>query len=235
MAEQEKEAEIRRLRERLAELEQDSSPDRELPRAAPQGAKSKAGTFIGAAVVAGVVILMLSYCVGQTPTDTAASGTAASDLEPVEIVEPARETWHYSTVVDEMTDSPTHTACTTSTNEVRLDWPYSDVTADLCVRQSPRHGLDVFVVLNGQGQIICRSYRDCSVKVRFGQQEASNFPAVDAADGSSNIIFFNRTQRFVTGLKSAEETRIELTLYEAGVQTVVFDTKGLEWPRPPAT
>ncbi len=115
---------------------------------------------------------------------------------------------------------------------VRLQSPYSDVAARLCVRQSPQHGLDVYVALLGDGQIICRSYNNCSVNIRFGDGEQQSFSATDAADGSSNIIFVTNAQRFVTGVKGAPVTRIQLTFYQAGVQVVEFNTSGLEWPRP---
>jgi hypothetical protein len=150
---------------------------------------------------------------------------------PAAPVEPATP-WSYTTDLDPMTDRPTHIACSTSTNMVRLQSPYTDVAARLCIRQSPQHGLDVYVALIGDGQIICRSYRNCSVNVRFGDGEQQAFSATDAADGSSNIIFVSNAQRFVTGVKGAPVTRIQLTFYQAGAQIVEFNTGGLEWPRP---
>ncbi|WP_292029845.1 hypothetical protein [Brevundimonas sp. UBA2416] len=158
-------------------------------------------------------------------------------IEPMPTAAPAAPVtpaspWTYTTDLDPMTDRPTHVACSTSTNMVRLQSPYSDVAARLCVRQSPQHGLDVYVALLGDGQIICRSYNNCSVNIRFGDGEQQSFSATDAADGSSNIIFVTNAQRFVTGVKGAPVTRIQLTFYQAGVQVVEFNTSGLEWPRP---
>ena len=161
--------------------------------------------------------------VEPTPTETpAAPVTPATPPTP----------WSYTTDLDPMTDRPTHIACSTSTNMVDLESPYSDVGARLCIRQSPQHGLDVYVALLGDGQIICRSYNNCSVNVRFGDGEQQSFSATDAADGSSNIIFVTNAQRFVTGVKGEPITRIQLTFYQAGVQVVEFNTAGLEWPRP---
>lgn len=142
--------------------------------------------------------------------------------------------WNYNTDLDAMTDRPTHVACSTSTNLVRLQSPYSDVGARLCIRQSPQHGLDAYVALLGDGQIICRSYDNCSIKVRFGDGEQQSFGATDAADGSSNIVFVTNAQRFVSEVKTAPITRVQLTFYQAGVQVVEFNTAGLVWPRPSA-
>lgn len=183
--------------------------------------------------VAAAAALALAGCSEPTVAPT----------EDVELIEPAptaaptvpampESAWSYTTELDPMTDRPTHIACSTSTNVVRLQSPYSDVAARLCIRQSPQHGLDAYVALLGDGQIICRSYNNCTVNIRFGDGEQQSFSAADAADGSSNIIFVSNAQRFVTGVKKAPVTRIQLTFYQAGAQVVEFNTAGLEWPRP---
>lgn len=180
-----------------------------------------------------MLVLALASC-GAEPS---------SDIQNVEVIAPESvvspsvpaeppTAWRYTSELDPMTDRPTHLACTTSTNEVRLQWPYSDVGARLCIRQSPQHGLDVFVALLGDGQIICRSYRDCSVKIRFGDGEQQSFSAAKAADGSSNIIFVTNGSRFVAAAKSAPITRVQMTFYNAGDQVIEFATADLEWPRP---
>lgn len=161
----------------------------------------------------------------QIAAEVARKGAPLTPLTPF-------SAWTYTDETDPMTDRKTRFACTTSTNRVQLNPPYVDVTARLCLRQSPRHGLDVFVTLDGDGQIICRSYSDCAVKIRFGEGLVQSFSATDAADGSSNIVFITNAQRFVNGVQSADRTRIELTLYEAGVQPIEFNTSTLEWPRP---
>ena len=179
------------------------------------------------------VALTLASCGEQAPAPAAdieliePSPTAA----PAIPVTPATA-WNYTTDLDPMTDRPTHVACSTSINMVRLESPYSDVGARLCIRQSPQHGLNAYVALLGDGQIICRSYDNCSIKVRFGDGAQQSFSAADAADGSSNVIFLSNAQRFVSGVKTAPITRVQLTFYEAGVQVVEFNTAGLEWPRP---
>ncbi len=142
--------------------------------------------------------------------------------------------WTYRDDRDPMTDQLTRTACVTSSNLAQLDSPYRPVTADLCIRQSPRHGSDVFVALNGDGQIICRTYEGCSVQVRFGETPQQSFSATDAADGSSNIVFITNASRFINAAKSADTIRVQVTFYQAGDQVLEFPSKGLEWPRPPA-
>ncbi len=161
------------------------------------------------------------------PASTPASATPAVADTPS--VDPSGS-WTYRETKDPMRDSVTKVACTTSTNEVRLDPPYADVSADLCIRKGARFGTDVYVHLNGDGQILCTSYEGCSVHARFDDGKAQAFSAAGASDGSSNIIFFSNANRVIPSLTHAGTTRVEIELYEGGVQQLEFDTRGLKWP-----
>ena len=128
-----------------------------------------------------------------------------------------------------MHDAKGKIACTTSTDTVRLGWPYGSQTANLCIRKGPKFGLDAYVALSGDGQIMC-SLWNCTVHVRFDKRPAQGFPATRASDGSSNIIFLNRTQRLIDELKKSSVTHVELEFFQAGVQVLTFDTAQLQWP-----
>jgi hypothetical protein len=240
--------EIAELRRRLEELE---AQERTQPTEAPPPGPAQAATvpqqdrtaLFGVAALVIILLGTLAYCSSQSSPGTAPGaegGPTAIQQEiaasvadkPMEAVPPEPRNWSYRETVDPMTDRKTQFACVNSTNEVRLYPPYSDVKAELCIRHSPRYGLDAFVQLLGDGQIICRSYDNCTVKVRFGDGAQQSFSAVDGADGSSNIVFITNASRFVTGAKTADITRVQMTFYEAGDQVIEFDTKGLEWPRP---
>lgn len=246
---QDRKSEIAELRRRLEELEaQERAQSAGAPPPTPSGivaaSKQDRTPLYGAAALVVILLGTMAYCSSQSapepgpdadPGPTAiqqeiAASVAATPMKPVE---PANLTqWSYRDSVDPMSDRMTRFACVTSQNEVRLYPPYSDVKAELCIRQSPRYGLDAYVQLLGDGQIICRSYDSCTVKVRFGEGAQQSFSATDAADGSSDIIFITNASRFVTGAKAADVTRVQMTLYQAGDQVVEFNTKGLEWPRP---
>lgn len=242
----ERDSEIAALRRRLDELERaraaetDKATDsvEELTGAPPQ--KNRTALY-GVAAIIVLLVLLMAYCSSQsnsTPSVTADGGATEIQQEiaasvagkPMGTV--SQKSWSYRDDIDPMTDKQTHFACVTSTNEVRLASPYSDVRAELCIRQSPRYGLDAYIHLLGDGQIICRSYNNCAVKVRFGDGAQQSFSATDSADGSSNITFITNASRFVTGAKTADVTRVQITFYQAGDQVVEFNTKGLEWPRP---
>ena len=144
-------------------------------------------------------------------------------------VEQQRPEWRYSSQNDPMNDRPTRTACVWSTNEVVLDFPYGNTRAELCLRDSPQYGRDAYVALEGNGQILCYSYRDCIVRVRFDDEEARTFPAVGPSDNSTNIVFIRNRDRLERGLRSAERTAIQIEFYQAGQQALIFPTAGFDW------
>lgn len=168
---------------------------------------------------------------GMSVAPTSAGGSttevAAAPAPPAVPLDP----WTYRTSADKMTDAKTHLACTTSTNQVSQDFPYRNTSADLCVRKAPRIGLDVFVRLNSDGQILCHSsLEDCSLPVRFGKGEVQRFSGGEAADNSSDLVFIRNAPRFIAGLRKAETTLVEIELYQNGRQTLEFETRGLVWP-----
>lgn len=149
--------------------------------------------------------------------------TGATDLLTADM------SWSYADEGDAMDDVKTKIACTTSLNQVNLSWPYKAVTAKLCIRKSPKFGLDAFVVLDGKGQILCRS-DSCSVRVRFDSNTAKSFSGLGASDNSSNIVFVKNVPRLVSGLRESSKTAIELEFYQDGEQVLEFRTAGLVWP-----
>lgn len=143
---------------------------------------------------------------------------------------PERRTqWLYSQETDPLTDKVTKTACVTSQNEISQNAPYTDVHAELCIRQAPRSGLNVYVRLDGDGQILCTSYEGCRVKVRFDKTPLQSESAVGAADGSSNVIFLRNERSIVSSLRKSSKTLVEIVIYQAGNQTLMFNTDGLKW------
>lgn len=136
--------------------------------------------------------------------------------------------WRYSLIPDAMKGKTGTLACVTSSDQVTLDWPYKTQQTELCIRRSSQYGLDVYLALPEGGQFICQSYNGCSVQVRFDDGTAARYPAVDAADGSTDLIFIRRAETFLAKIKVAKITRIEAQYYQAGNQVSTFPTKGLD-------
>jgi hypothetical protein len=138
------------------------------------------------------------------------------------------DTWTYDVQADPISATPIKTACTNSINQAQLSPPYEPVTAMLCLRHSKRGGTDAFVSLNGKGQILCATYNGCTLYARFDNRQVV-FGGRGAADYSTNIVFLVPASKLASDLKKTEHTKIEITFYEAGTQTLEFDTKGLVW------
>lgn len=197
---------------------------------------------VGVAFVGG---LLLGHGLGSKTTDVSqpthvenlggANRVSAPTKTPPQAAKPQRpapppSNWTYTTVPDAMRDEPVKIACTTSLNEVNLSPPYESVTADLCIRQRSKDGLNIWVRLNGNGQFICTSYSACNVSVRFGNDPAERYSALEPSDNSSNQVFLLSAARVLAGVKRASETLVEAEFYEAGTQTMRFNTSGLVWP-----
>ena len=187
-----------------------------------------------------LIALVAAGCTEAPPDKYAGySDTQRRIAESVAHVEygnppPPAAAWSYSEAADPMSDKVRKYACTLSTNRVRQSSPYADVQAELCIRDMPGEGLDAYVTLKGDGQILCRSYEQCAIPVRFGDGPAQSFGGIGAGDGSTNMFFFTNPARLVAGAKAADVTRVQVTIYRDGDQVIEFPTAGLEWPRPAA-
>lgn len=224
--------EIAELKARLAALEMVSPPgdSPETPASSkpdqPPSSQNGIAIALGAAIVVVLLVVVGDWNAGRL--DHKAS-VASGDAPMI----PAAA-WAYRETTDAMSSAGGQEACINSVNTVRLDWPYEAVTGRLCIMQRPRQGRDVIVALNGDGQILCRSYDGCTVRVRFEDGEVQSFSAAGPSDGSSNIVFIRNDARMIAAVKAADVTRVELEFYQSGSQTLEFHTRGLVWPRPGA-
>ena len=181
---------------------------------------------IAAVIVIGIAVL---GSLGQNAVTPAAAPqvvtVSSSSSAPLPVL---ASPWTYTQTADAMHDKPTKMACSTSSNEVTLSPPYSNVDAVLCIRQSPQYGLDVYVKLNGDGQVLC-DIEGCSVPVRFDNGPVEHFGGASAADNSSNIIFLHGAPKLIAAMKRSKITLVQLRLYQDGDQQVTFPTTGLKW------
>jgi len=111
---------------------------------------------------------------------------------------------------------------------VNFDFPYSGTQhATLTLRTHPRHGKDIIFSIE-KGQILCRSYEDCTVLVRFDDEPPSNYSAVGAADNSTETIFIRNYSKFVEKLLKAKRVRIAANIYQQGAPAFEFDVSGFD-------
>lgn len=131
--------------------------------------------------------------------------------------------WSYSQVADAMSKGTTFHASVSSTNTVDFKFPYAGAQhARLNLRIDPRNGRDVIFSIE-KGQILCHSYEDCTVLVRFDDEQAISFSAVGAADNSTETAFIRNYDRFVGKMLKAKRVRISANIYQEGAPIFEFD------------
>lgn len=141
---------------------------------------------------------------------------------PPEPVDP----WSYLTWEPEMSKGLIHWASTSSTNELRFSFPYSDpqhATLNLIVH--PVYGRQLKVSFD-HGQFICSSYDGCTVQVRFDDGDPQRFSAMPPSDNSTTTLFLQDYERFVTQMKRAKRVRVAATVYQQGAPVLDFDVHG---------
>lgn len=138
--------------------------------------------------------------------------------------------WKYHSEKDKMTGKEKSYAYVTSDNSLHLNFPYrGDNYGQLTVRQHPKHGLDVIVSVD-KGQILCHSYEDCDVQVKFDQAPPIRYSAIGSADGDSKVVFLRSVPRFIAAAKKAKSIFVQIPMYQAGEQVLEFTTSApLEW------
>ena len=136
--------------------------------------------------------------------------------------------WTYNEQKDEMRGTVTKTARVTSSNEVNLQFPYGTVSGYIEVRKRPSDGLNVMFLVD-EGQILCDSFSDGHVSVKFDDQPIKRYGCDGASDGSSDIAFLSNETGFLASLKKSKKVIIEAEFYQQGNQQFVFDTAGLDW------
>lgn len=140
--------------------------------------------------------------------------------------------WEYGSEPDKLTGKATAYAALQSDDQLALDFPYRGRNyGQITVRQSPRHGLDVYFQIE-KGQLICGYGEDaCSVVVVVDGKKPQRFAMTKPSDGTSNTLFFSNAKRFIDAARQAKEIRIAATVYHAGEPTLTFSTPTpLAWP-----
>ncbi|OEZ93247.1 hypothetical protein OX462_15230 [Janthinobacterium sp. SUN098] len=155
----------------------------------------------------------------------AASAPAASAAADMAVT---GKQWNYDVNEDKMDGGTTYFANVYSTNAVNFDFPYSGLqNAKLTLRAGYRQGKDVIFSIR-KGQILCPSYQDCTVLVRFDDEKPVNYSAAAPADNSSDTIFFRNYEKFLGKLQKAKRVRIAVDIFQEGAPVFEFDVSGFD-------
>jgi len=150
------------------------------------------------------------------------------EVVPVAAVPLPGAQWEYSDTEDPMGGAKNKSAALQSTNRINHPFPYEgDIWGTIMLRKHPRMGTDVLVAVS-DGQLNCSSYSNCTVTVRFDDSKPIKFSADEAASGSNKVIFLRKTKPFIAAISKSKLVRIELSMYNAGVEVFEFNTEGLK-------
>jgi len=157
----------------------------------------------------------------------AVSAPAASAAAVADTVVTGKQ-WNYDVSEDKMDGGTTYFANVYSTNAVNFDFPYSGLqNAKLTLRTGYRQGKDVIFSIR-KGQILCPSYQDCTVLVRFDDEKPVNYSAAAPADNSSDTIFLRNYEKFLGKLQKAKRVRIAVDIFQEGAPVFEFDVSGFD-------
>lgn len=136
--------------------------------------------------------------------------------------------WVYGNGEDKMTGKKTFHAIVESTNTVSFSSPYEgEQHATLTIRDNPKYGKDIIFRIE-KGQILCHSYNDCNVLVRFDEESPSTYSANPPSDNSSETIFISNYKRFADKINKAKLVRISPTIYQEGNPIFEFNISGFD-------
>ena len=136
--------------------------------------------------------------------------------------------WAYAGYTDNATGKYTKTASLTSKNSMNFGFPYSGTQyGRFTIRNHPRFGVDAFLRIE-KGQLLCNSYSNTNVLVRFDNGPATRYSCNGAADHSSEIAFINNVAGLETGMKTATKMYITVSVYQEGSRTWEFSVKGYD-------
>jgi len=164
---------------------------------------------------------------GVDGVDSPDMNSAASDLN-VAGAGSSGDGWQYDTRRDEMRGTTTRNASLTSANQVSLSFPYGTVRARLVVRQRPQDGLNVMFIAD-EGQVLCNSFSDSRLSVKFDDGPVRTFGCDGASSGSPEIAFFSAPREVLAQIKRARRMIVEAEFYNDGPQQFTFELAGLNW------
>src|SRR3546814_11310943 len=79
------------------------------------------------------------------------------------------------------------------------------------------------------GQIMCNSFSDAYVNVKFDDCAIQRYGCTDASDGTSNMILIQGSKGFLSKLRKSKKAVVEAEFFQNGMQQMTFNTANLKW------
>ena len=165
---------------------------------------------------------------GAVPPPVPASAAATGSPDIAGDAKPSESEWRYNEQKDEMRGATSRFAELDAQNTINLDFPYGEQRGHIIVRQSPQFGFDLLVGVPS-GQIMCNSFSNSRINVKFDDGPIERFGCTDASDGTSNMVFVQNSRGFLAKLKKSGKVVVEAEFFQNGMQQMVFNSAGLKW------
>ena len=111
---------------------------------------------------------------------------------------------------------------------MNFDFPYSGIQyGTFTVRNHPRFGVDAYLSIR-EGQLLCDSYSNTNVLVRFDDGPATHYRCGEPADHSSTYVFIHNVAGLEARMKAAKKMYVTVSVYQEGSRTWEFNVKGYD-------
>ena len=163
----------------------------------------------------------------STNSDNGDQSISADKAANAELSLP-KSKWSYNTEKDEMRGGESRFASLDAENTINLDFPYGEQRGQILIRDSAKFGFDILVGVPS-GQVLCNSFQNTYLSVKFDNGGIERFGCTDASDGTNNMVFLSSEKRFLEKLKKSKKLIVEAEFFQNGVQQMTFDTANLDW------
>ena len=111
---------------------------------------------------------------------------------------------------------------------MNFDFPYSGTQhGTFTIRNHPRFGVDASLTIE-KGQLLCDSYSNTAVLVRFDNGPATRYSCNSPADHSSNTVFIKNVAGIEAGMNTAKKMFITVSVYQEGSRTWEFNVRNYD-------
>lgn len=143
--------------------------------------------------------------------------------------------WVLKTQTDKMTSKVFQYTEIKSLNKVSMAFPYNGGSiGEIAVMQNGNVRFDI-----SKGQVMCRSWDGCVVKVKFDNGPIIELAGVGPDNGQSGHLYLNSTDnhiggnqasKFINGLKNAKKVMVQFEVFQEGWPVWEFNVAGFNKP-----
>jgi uncharacterized protein YxeA len=182
--------------------------------------KKKKGCLIAIIIVVVITIIgaLLSHSDnnGSTSTNTQTTSNEKADTNTA---------WVYSSDTNQMNNEVTLYAENSSPTELDFDFPYEGgSTYKLTIRET--NGKDeVMLSLNNSPALAPEN----KITLKFDDKQPFSVSFNESADGGTDVVFLNSSQKIINEIKQSKKLKMELTIFENGNHIIEFNIADLKW------